>query len=71
MKAIYQLRERVDMFQPQNVIAEIIAENIDEVAKIAKDKYAVEVTHVSNLAGLHSYAGTYSLLYKGVVEKIK
>ncbi len=71
MKAIYQLRERVDMFQPQNVIAEIIAEDIDEAAKIAKEKYAVEVTHVSNLAGLHSHAGVYSLLYKGVVEKIK
>lgn len=68
MKAIYQLRERVDMFQPQNVIAEIIAENIDEAAKIAKEKYAVEVTHVSNLAGLHSCAGTYSLLYKGVLK---
>lgn len=68
MKAIYQLRERVDMFQPQNVIAEIIAEDIDEAAKIVKEKYAVEVTHVSNLAGLHSYAGTYSLLYKGALK---
>ena len=71
MKAIYQLRERVDIFQTQNVIAEIIAEDIDEAAKIAKEKYSVEVTHVSSLAGLHSCAGTYSLLYKGVVEKIK
>lgn len=69
MKAIYQLRERVDMFQTQNVIAEIIANDIDEAAKIVKEKYAVEVTHVSILAGLHSYAGTYSLLYKGVAEK--
>lgn len=68
MKAIYQLRERVDMFQTQNIIAEIIAEDIDEAAKIAKEKYAVEVTHVSNLAGLHSCAGTYSLLYKGVLK---
>lgn len=68
MKAIYQLRERVDMFQPQNVIAEIIAEDIDEAAKIAEEKYAIKVTHVSNLAGLHSYAGTYSLLYKGVLK---
>lgn len=68
MKAIYQLRERVDMFQPQNVIAEIIANDIDEAAKIAKEKYAVEVTHVSNIAGFHSYAGTYSLLYKGVLK---
>lgn len=68
MKAIYQLRERVDMFQPQNVIAEIIAEDIDEAAKTAKEKYAVEVTHVSTLAGLHSYSGIYSLLYKGVLK---
>lgn len=71
MKAIYQPRERVNMFQPKNVIAEIIAEDIDEAAKIAKEKYAVEVTHVSTLAGFHSYAGTYSLLYKCVVEKSK
>ena len=68
MKVIYQLRERVDLFRPQNVIAEIIAEDIDEAAKIVKEKYAVEVTHVSNFAGLHSYAGTYSLLYKGVLK---
>ena len=68
MKAIYQLRERVNMFQHQNVISEIIAEDIDEAAKIVKEKYAVEVTHVSNLAGLHSYAGTYNLLYKGVLK---
>lgn len=68
MKAIYQLRERVNMFHPQNVVSEIIAEDIDEAAKIAKEKYAVEVAHVSNLAGLHSYAGTYSLLYKGVLK---
>ena len=68
MKAIYQLRERVDMFQPQNVIAEIIAEDIDEASKIAEERYGIKVTHVSNLAGLHSYAGTYSLLYKGVLK---
>ena len=60
MKAIYQLRERVNMFQPQNVIAEIIAEDIDEAANIAEERYGIKVTHVSTLAGLHSYAGTYS-----------
>ncbi len=68
MKAIYQLRERVDMFNPQNVIAEIIAEDIDEAAKIAQEKYEIKVIHVSSLAGFHSYAGTYSLLYKGVLN---
>ena len=68
MKAIYQLRERVNMFQPQNVIAEIVAEDIDEASKIAEERYGIKVTHVSNLARLHSYAGTYSLLYKGVLK---
>ena len=68
MKAIYQLIEKIDMFQAQDVIAEIVAEDIDEAAKIAEERYGIKVTHVSNLAGLHSYAGTYSLLYKGVLK---
>lgn len=68
MKAIYQLRERVDMFQPQNVIAEIVANNILEAKEIAEKQYGIKVVQIPGCAGLHSCAGTYSLLYKGVLK---
>lgn len=69
MKAIYQLRKRVEMHKPQEIIAEIAANNILEAKEIAEKQYGIKVAQIPGCAGLHSCAGTYSLLYKGVVEK--
>lgn len=58
MKAVYRLMKRNCELGSQKEIYTIVSESIEEAAKIAYKKYGIKVTHVSNLAGLHSYSGT-------------
>lgn len=67
MKAIYELRSRVHMHKPQEILDTIVAENILDAVKIVNEKYNIKFEHTRY--GFHSTVGTYSLIYKGVVKE--